>query len=137
VLDRPLVEAMGTLVHEMAHCWQHHDGAPSRRGYHNAEWADKMESIGLMPSDTGDPGGKRTGQRMTHYVVDGGPFLLAFEAMPPEYALPWRSGAVAQAPGPATPSKLKYACPECGINAWGKPELELVCKKCGVDLIRA
>jgi predicted SprT family Zn-dependent metalloprotease len=52
-LHLPLVEAMQTLVHEMVHLWQHQFGAPSRCGYHNAEWADKMESIGLMPSDTG------------------------------------------------------------------------------------
>jgi hypothetical protein len=28
-----------------------------------------MESIGLVPSNTGLPGGKRTGQQMTHYIM--------------------------------------------------------------------
>ena len=27
-----------------------------------------METLGLIPSDTGRPGGKRTGQRMGHYI---------------------------------------------------------------------
>ena len=29
-----------------------------------------MESIGLMPSATGQPGGARTGQSMTHYLMN-------------------------------------------------------------------
>jgi hypothetical protein len=34
-----------------------------------------MESIGLMPSHTGLPGGRKLGQRMTHYPIPDGPFL--------------------------------------------------------------
>lgn len=63
ITHKPL-ELMQTLVHEMVHLWQHEFGKPSHRAYHNTEWANKMESIGLMPSDTGEPGGKRTGQRV-------------------------------------------------------------------------
>lgn len=33
-----------------------------------------MEAIGLMPSETGQPGGKRTGQAMGDYVIAGGLF---------------------------------------------------------------
>ena len=41
-LTRPALEVSSTLVHEMCHLWQWHFGTPSRRGYHNAEWASKM-----------------------------------------------------------------------------------------------
>lgn len=75
ITHKPL-ELMQTLVHEMVHLWQHEFGKPSHRAYHNTEWADKMESIGLMPSDTGEPGGKRTGQRMSDYPIEGGAFYL-------------------------------------------------------------
>ena len=71
----PLVEIMQTLAHEMAHLWQHHHGEPGRGNYHNAEWAEKMESIGLTPSNTGQPGGKRTGDSMADYAIEGGRFL--------------------------------------------------------------
>jgi transcription elongation factor Elf1 len=27
-------------------------------------------------------------------------------------------------------SKTKYTCPDCGLNAWGKPEINLVCGDC-------
>ena len=75
ITHKPL-ELMQTLVHEMVHLWQHEFGKPSHRAYHNTEWANKMESIGLMPSDTGEPGGKRTGQRMSDYPIEGGAFYL-------------------------------------------------------------
>jgi len=70
----PMLEVLQTLVHEMVHQWQYHHGKPSRTCYHDRQWADKMESIGLMPSDTGQPGGKRTGQKVADYAVPGGRF---------------------------------------------------------------
>jgi len=27
-------------------------------------------------------------------------------------------------------SKVKYTCPQCKINAWGKPKLKLICGEC-------
>lgn len=77
----PLLETMQTLVHEMCHLWQHHLGKPGRVRYHNDEWANKMESIGLMPSSTGQPGGRRTGDRMADYAIEGGPFLEAVKRL--------------------------------------------------------
>jgi len=77
----PLVEVMQTLVHEIGHLWQHQKGTPARGRYHNAEWADKMESIGLMPSSTGLPGGARTGDRMADYPIQGGKFLGVCEEL--------------------------------------------------------
>lgn len=71
---QPAKQTLSTLVHEMCHMWQFHFGEPGRRGYHNKEWAEKMEDLGLMPSDTGRPGGRRTGESMTHYIIEGGAF---------------------------------------------------------------
>lgn len=34
-----------------------------------------MISIGRMPSNTGKPGGKKTGQQMMEYPIDGGLFI--------------------------------------------------------------
>jgi predicted SprT family Zn-dependent metalloprotease len=77
----PVVEVMQTLVHEMCHAWQAHHGKPGRNRYHNEEWATQMERIGLMPSDTGQPGGKRTGDKMADYPIAGGRFLRACELL--------------------------------------------------------
>ena len=72
----PIIETMQTLVHEMAHEFQYIFGEPSRKTYHNKEWADLMESMGLIPSSTGMPGGSRTGQKMADYPKTGGKFEL-------------------------------------------------------------
>lgn len=77
-----LVEVLQTLVHEQCHLWQEVKGLrKSRQGYHNREWAGKMENIGLMPSQSGLPGGKRIGQQMSDYPVAGGRFLQACERL--------------------------------------------------------
>ena len=88
---RTPAEMLSTLVHEMAHLWQHHFGKPSRSGYHNKEWAAKMREIGLIPTDTGQPGGKDTGQKVTHNIEEGGRFdqaCTAFLATGTRHPLP-------------------------------------------------
>ncbi len=136
VLLRPVIDTMSTLVHEMAHQWQQDHGRPPRRCYHDTEWADKMEEIGLMPSSTGEPGGKRTGQRCSHYILPDGRFHKVFQAMPEEYLIPWRSGSVPDQVGGKSKakSKVKYQCPRCPAAVWGKPALNIVCGDCQVQL---
>ena len=68
-----------TIVHEMCHMWQQDHGEPSRRFYHNKDWGEKMISVGLMPSSTGRPGGKTTGQHMSDYTIESGAFKTAFD----------------------------------------------------------
>lgn len=76
-----VIETLSTLVHEMVHLWQFHFGTPGRRGYHNQEWAEKMEEVGLMPSNTGRPGGKKVGEKMTHYIIPEGRFTTASKTL--------------------------------------------------------
>jgi hypothetical protein len=128
------MEILSTLVHEMVHVWQAHSGNPGRGKYHNAEWGDKMESIGLMPSDTGKPGGKRTGQGMTHYIIAGGPFeQSAKKLLSAAFRLNWQSveaNGQGKTGGSRAASKVKFTCPSCGQNAWGKPDLFILCGSC-------
>jgi hypothetical protein len=83
-LDRPDLEWHATFVHEMVHLWQEDHGHPSRAAYHNKEWGWKMEEIGLIPSATGEPGGKKTGQNMHHYINPEGAFKKAFDRLTAE-----------------------------------------------------
>ncbi|WP_425545071.1 hypothetical protein, partial [Caenispirillum bisanense] len=70
--------------------WQHHHGKPGRGRYHNLEWAAKMEALRLMPSDTGAPGGKRTGDSVSDYVIEGGAFEAAcMSLLTQDYTLSW------------------------------------------------
>lgn len=147
-----LDNTLSTLAHEMVHQWQHHHGKPGRRGYHNAEWAARMEMVGLMPSHTGAPDGKRTGERMDHYIVENGPFAVACakllveaftinwldcvaivqtesteKELPPELAA---LGIEPAKPGKRVGNRVKYRCETCKMQAWGKPGLPLLCGTC-------
>lgn len=98
----PLVEVLQTLVHEMAHLWQDHFGKPPRKCYHNKEWASKMETVGLMPSDTGREGGNRVGQHMADYVIAGGRFEAETKKLLDEgFLITWLDRY--PAPAPAVP----------------------------------
>jgi len=86
-----LIEVYSTLVHEQCHIWQYTLGMPSRPGYHNKEWANKMIAVGLMPSTTGKPGGKIVGQGMSDYPIENGVFLKALDKMPDRLKFPFIS----------------------------------------------
>lgn len=139
---RSLEQVLSTLVHEMVHLWQHHYGKPSRRAYHNRQWADKMEAVGLVPSDTGQPDGKRTGERVSHFIQEGGPFARACQVLLARgFVISWHDRAW-EAAGKGTGKqkgkaggRTKYTCPKCGLNAWAKPAVVLVCGTCEVALL--
>jgi len=173
----PLLEIFQTLVHEQCHLWQQEFGKPSRSCYHNREWADKMISIGLIPTDTGLPGGKQVGQNISDYSEPGGLFEQAcINLVGQGFFISWIDRRVAtrghnidscntHTQGENTnlceitpedflnsqvslsisgfeavkanfsPTRVKYVCQNCHINAWGKPKLELICGKCKNTLV--
>lgn len=130
-------DVLSTLVHEMVHQRQFHQGTPSRNGYHNAEWGTMMKEIGLYPSNTGEPGGKETGQQMTHYEVEGGAFSEAVDLLLLRgWKFPWVSENTEKPTKPRKPpSKVKFTCPCCNANAWGKPDLNVACGDCEVPML--
>jgi hypothetical protein len=149
-VDRTALEVLSTLAHEMCHLQQREVGQPSRGGYHNRQWADYMDAIGLVASDTGRPGGKRTGQRMTHYIAPGGRFEGVATGLidSGRFVLAWAdiegfldtttpvgsvggNGARVSGPVPGRRSggkRAKYTCPACGVNVWGRAGLAIVCR---------
>ena len=128
--DREDIVILSTLVHEMAHLWQGVFGEASRAAYHNKEWGDRMEDLGLMPSDIGLEGGKRTGQKMSHYIMHGGQFEKCAQEYLDKFLLDYRGQKSITVSTPKKKSKVKYTCPECDLNAWAKPEVDLMCGVC-------
>jgi predicted SprT family Zn-dependent metalloprotease len=130
--ERSTKESLSTLVHEMVHQRQHISGIPSPNGYHNREWAAMMKKVGLYPSRTGEQGGKETGQRVSHYIVPGGPFdLVCGELLRSGYDLVYieRGGDEKQRKA-KTAGKTKYVCLSCNLNAWAKPDVLIICGEC-------
>jgi SprT-like family len=137
-LALPSIDIMAILVHEMAHHYQYLHGNPGRSGYHNREFAKIMYSLGLMCSDTGKPGGRITGQRMSHYTIKGGKFENVFFDMPQEYILPFRAfPSIKRVRGQFSKNKSKstYHCYGCGINLWGRPKANVICGDCELQLV--
>jgi predicted SprT family Zn-dependent metalloprotease len=89
-LVRSVEEVLSTLAHEMTHQWQFHFGIDVRAGYHNKEFSVKMESIGMITSATGYPGGDRVGERMTHYIAEDGLFIkVTRELLKTRFGILW------------------------------------------------
>jgi predicted SprT family Zn-dependent metalloprotease len=136
---RTPADILSTLVHEMCHLWQHHFGKPPRRCYHDKEWALKMKEVGLIPSENGQSGGKETGQSMSHYVEPSGRFEKACAAYleTGETILYHDRAGDEETRKKKAASKTKYSCPECGQNAWAKPETNLICGDCNEPMEEA
>lgn len=111
-----------TLLHEQVHLWQQNFGknpVKSEKVYHNKEFVEKCESLGLHPM----PG------RGCHIAVADGPFELLMKemgierpGMPPTLdplKIDWFKllidGLGKQTKGRS--SLTKWTCPECGLNA--------------------
>jgi len=153
---RPSIEWHATLIHEMVHLWQFEYGTPSRQAYHNAEWGRKILSLGFMPSSTGKPGGAKTGQTMSQYIIPGGQFYTVFHSLDATEldALRLRylpavslfantnnkpddgDGEEQNDTGTRTKKKsgirFKYTCP-CGNHVWGRSSLHIHCLECDAD----
>lgn len=126
---------LSTLVHEMVHVWQQEHGDPPRRAYHDKEWAGKMDAVGLVPSSSGEPGGKRTGQHMSHWIEEGGRYQLAYRELSADgFTLSWQSIRQLKGASKKAASKTKYTCPLCKSNAWAKPDTSLMCGDCSEPL---
>lgn len=141
---RSIKVTLSTLVHEMVHQWQQHHGKPSRRGYHNRQWAEKMMAIGLMPSDTGEEGGKIVGDKVSHYILEDKSFDRSCDKLlTKKFTLSWFDRFPAYQPKEIDPklkhvllfpkpsenrsNRTKYRCIHCEMQLWGKPNLRVLC----------
>ncbi len=127
------IDIMSTIAHEMCHHWQYQYGKPGRRGYHNKEWAAKMDEIGLTPTSDGTPDGKRTGQRMSHLIEEDGKFEQVARQWLNFHSFEWQS--FKNPPGSRKQTRAKFTCPGCKLNAWSKPGAYLVCGDCETEMV--
>jgi predicted SprT family Zn-dependent metalloprotease len=127
-----------TLVHEMVHLWQEDLGKPSKNGWHNQEWADMMEKIGLIPSKTGQEGGKKIGYSIDHYIREDGKFFNSYNKIKGNEYLPFELQIDSKNKNEKSAKNGKrtiYIC-ECKNKVWGKSGLDnLFCKGCNANYV--
>lgn len=94
-----------------------------------------MKAVGLQPTDTGEVGGKETGQAVSHFIIPNGSYQRACQKLQATgFVLRWQSAPEdRQARARKAASKTKFTCPECGQNAWAKPDALLICGQCFED----
>jgi len=141
----PPVHVAGTLVHELCHHYQFLYGKPGEDGYHNVEFSNIMFSCGLQCSNTSEPGGKKLGRQMSHYIISGGAFEKAFKNMPEDLIISFKpvedeisindpKSREKNKEKEQRKLKIKYTCLECGQAAWGKPDQFFKCGYCDTRL---
>ena len=88
---KPRIEILQYIAHQMVHVYQHAHGEPAGKGKHNEQFLDFMNAIGLMPSDTGMPGGKELGgKKVLNYPIPDGAFLkVANELAESKHLVSW------------------------------------------------
>src|SRR4051794_12829703 len=91
-----------------------------------------MRTVGLVRSDTGQPCGKDTGQKLTHYVEQGGRFekaCTACLAAGDAFLYQDRDGdeEATKTRRRKAASKTKFTGPVCEQNAWAQPDAHLIC----------
>lgn len=127
-------EIVSTMVHEMTHLWQEHYGERKPpKPYHNREWAAKMVEHGLMPSNTGLPGGKQLGKHMSEYRLDNGLFRRWYDDLA-KPLLSWAEFPKLVA-AKQQPKKYKYVCPRCEAKAWAHEGTALACGDCREPMV--
>ncbi len=135
--DRSDQDILSTLCHEMAHAWQFYLGTrPERRNYHDREFSEMMEKIGLMTSSTGEKGGKRCAVKMSHYIISGGKFEKYCNEFLQNNKINWQNVRISENTKQTRnrKSKLKYQCPDCQEFAWTKVEKKLICGECDREM---
>lgn len=148
MLGRTDREVLSTLVHEMCHLEQQVFGKPGKGGYHNPEWGTMMDAVGLTPQACIPPskgGGldpeKRTGTKVSHVIVEGGPFALSYDRLRDggfelgymERRFTEKEKVRAKA---KKASKTKFICAAgCEDSVcWAKPSFLCNCGSCGAPL---
>lgn len=132
--DSSIDEIYAVLVHEMCHYEQELFGSPGKRGYHNKEWADMMDAVGLKPINVNAPA-KRTGMRCSHQIIPDGVFDKAMKKIPEEFKLPFMG-----LKPPRTKSATgyeKWSCPECKQICRAKSNAKLACIPCTEKAVEA
>jgi predicted SprT family Zn-dependent metalloprotease len=135
-MGRTPTEVLSTLVHEMTHLEQQHFGEPGKNGHHNKEWGEMMDRVGLEPTSTGEPGGKRTGRKVTHMIVPNGPYDVACKAFLAQgHDLSWFALAPVAAEKEPDTSKVPHICEECEMKVWGKLGIRVYCVDCDERMV--
>jgi len=135
-LARPVYQVLATLLHELAHAWQHEHGTPSKPPHHNKEFRARCEAFGIPTDEGGHDLGVRHGSPFEDYCRR---HRIALPP-PPGAADVTAGGPSGPGPLPLLPvpparpkgSKMKKWTCACGVNVRvAIAAFDATCNKCG------
>jgi hypothetical protein len=137
-LARPLYQILATLLHELAHAWQHGWGTPSKPPHHNKEFREKCDVFGIPTDELGHDRGVRHGSPFEAYCRQ---HAVAFPATPG--TAPDAGGGEAPPPilpePPAKPkgSRLKKWTCRCAVNVRvAISDFDATCNRCCAKFVK-
>src|SRR5258706_1009262 len=128
--DATVMESLAILAHEQVHLLQHVLDIAPRKGYHDKGFSRMMYDIGLQTSSTGEPNGKSVGQKISHYILQGGKFEIvcqAFLLKEKEHGFLWDSLVIEIEKKEKKRTREKFVCPNCMESAQAKKTAKLIC----------
>jgi predicted SprT family Zn-dependent metalloprotease len=109
-------KTLGTLLHELLHCWQQAYGKSGKRNYHNKEFREKAKSLGLIVDHRG----------YTEYDQDS-PFQKLLEKNGIQVPNLPHTNIVAKKQGNSKLKKWSCGCTNVRVAV----ELQAQCLRCG------
>ncbi|BAZ51128.1 hypothetical protein NIES4103_37510 [Nostoc sp. NIES-4103] len=116
---------LAVLVHQMVHLWQYmHGRNKPPKHYHNEEFVNKMEGIGLKINSgySNEQSINTDGefQQVVQKLIDNEKELLLLKPRNAQVQLATSKNG----------KKFKYSCPDCNVSVWGKFGLSIDCGVC-------
>ncbi|MBD2578638.1 hypothetical protein [Oscillatoria sp. FACHB-1406] len=135
----PPIKMMAFLVNQMVHqwCYETSDNKTATQNYCSEKFKEKAREIGLVLHEDTNPNNKRRNYNVNFDYDPNGRFATLAD-----YLLESRGGDFLKKTTPVLDnddetdaplkkgSKVLYICPCCGIRAWGKSKLNLICGNC-------
>ena len=144
-LNRPFIEVIGTLMHEMVHLWNIQTGVKdtSRAGtYHNGKFKEAAEAHGLILTKDSKYGwiGRDLNPEAEAFInsIKKSDFLLS---RPKEGYVSNSQENTTSENSEEKPkrkhSSRKYVCPECGMIVRATKDVRILCVDCNKELVKA
>ena len=93
-----------------------------------------MKEIRLEPPRPANPEARKPARASRITSSTEGPYATAYAKLAATgLRLDWQSAPAGQQAKAKKASKTKFSCPECGQNAWAKPDAQFLCSDCYED----
>jgi len=124
------------LAHNMIHYWQFNKGNASRKGYHNTEFSEESDRVGMGILSANGIKFKQTGQIVIFAAKPNGILIKEYNYLEKTKNISSRLifMFIEEKISKSSVKPLNYTC-TCNNGFKGKAGIEFICKECGCDVL--